>query len=235
MTSVAPPFTNLTTVAAAVTEKVRDSKGGFVDSDFVVEALRLLSEIHPAWATVDVGDGSTREWITGAGGSLTAWVPGFSEMGKVELEELSAADTPGNPPRIKVKDQDWWFDHRTVSSASRLYIVLRDAPGTSLLRIRFPIRWVATTAASSLTLPDHLHMALVYKACELKCGALGSFYRSTVDAAGGSDTFEAEPVSASYFRAAGHWRGEYERATQQLVTSQLTTGIVRPRRMRVFP
>lgn len=232
MPSTAPPFTSLATAAAALTAKVPDTKGGYTDSDFILEALRELSDAYQGWCTVDVGDGSTREWITGAGGSLTAWVAGYSEHGAVELEELSAAATPCNPPRLLVYGQDWWYDRRTTSTLARLYIVVGSAPGTSLLRIRFPIRW---TAGASIDLPDHLHMALIYKAASLKCGALGAYYRSTVDAAGGSDSFEAEPVSSSYFRAVGHWEREYKRALGSTQLAQITEGVVNPRRLRVFP
>ena len=233
MASTAPPFVSLATAAAALTAKVPDTKGGYTDSDFILEALRELSDAYQGWATADVGDGSAREFITGAGGSLTSWVAGYSEHGGVELEELSAAATPCNPPRLLVHGQDWWFDRRTLSGSARLYIVTSSAPGTSLLRVRFPIRWVATDTPT-FTLPDHLHMALVYKAASLKCGALGAYYRSTVDAAGGSDTFEAEPVSASYFRAVGHWEKEYKRALGSTQLSQVVAGVVNPRRMRVF-
>jgi hypothetical protein len=234
MPSVAPPYTTLTAAAAALTAEVPDTRGGFTDSDFIVRALRQISDAYPGWGTVDVGDGATREWILGAGGSFTAWVFGYSEVGNVTLERLSAVATPDNPPRFLTKRRDWWFDRRTTAGAPRLYLVVAEAPGTSLLRVRFPIRWVATASADSMTLPDHLHDALVALGCAFKCGALGSYYRSTVDTTGGGDVFDGEEVSASYFRAASHWRKEYARLIGKTQRAHLTHGTANPNRRRVF-
>lgn len=226
-------YANSAAFVAALAKLVPDMKGGYTEADFISDAVARLSEDVPGYATVDVGDGSLYEWALGSG-TFASWVVGFSESWPVQFEQLNAAGAPYRPPAPFTGDTPY-FDERTASSVPALYLVFVTAPAAAAkARVRFRIPW--TIGASTYTVPAPYHVAVVKLAASLKCSALSTFYKQTIDPAGGSDIFDARQYAESYASDAERFLGEYRDAVPELGSAaglafgNVTTGIP-----RVFP
>jgi len=228
-----PPFTNLTGYATRVGELVPDTKGGYTDADFVKDALERYSESYPCWEQADIGDGTQREWPLNAS-PFGGFVLGYSDLIGMRVEELSAA-APQVPPVFLLHGRAWWLDRRTVSSAPVLYLVFETAPhATDKVRVHWKRRWTVADPSTN-QVPQHHHMAVVYRACAYKCAALSAYYRRSVDSVGGSDAFSAIEVADGYDRQAKSFLGDFNRVLGVGGPSpSLTVGRVVRSRTRVF-
>lgn len=198
-------FANEAAFVAQLAALVPDMKGGYAEADFVQEAVRVLSEDVPAWEEVDVGDGTTKAWTLGAS-PFGGWAAGFSDLWPVTFEVLDEDGLPFEPPVDYTPAPR--IVERTVSANPAHVLSFRDAPATTAkCRVRFRKPW--TIAAGSTNVPAHLQLAVVKKAAAKKCAALATFYRSTIDPAGGSDIFDARMYAEGYAADAKRWNAEY--------------------------
>lgn len=230
----APPFATAAAAATFVGENVPDTKfasaGG--DADFVTAALEKLAEDSPCVEAVDIGDGTTKAWILpgAAAAAFERWNLGFSEFHAVEVERLVAAAPVWDPSTLEV-DADFRLENRSGAlGVPALYLVFAAAPhATDKVRVRFRRRY-----STFAELPAHLHRALAYKACELKCTKLASAYASTVDLAVNSDVFQADPTSSRYSARAKDWGAMYRTILGVDGRGRFTAGPAAPRAGRVW-
>lgn len=207
----APPFTALADYVTMLGHLVPDTKGNTSNEDFVTAALQRLSEESPCVEAVDIGDGTTKEWVLGTT-PFERWKNGFSEQFAVSVERLVAAASSFDPSYLE-EGVDWKLEHRSSSGAPTLTLRFATAPSsTDKVRVRFSRHWrVSGTGGSAINeVPGNLQMALVYKAAELKCKALASIYASTVDTGVASDVFVADPTHSRYLRQAGEFEEQYD-------------------------
>lgn len=207
---MAVTYANLEEFTLALGVLVPDMKAAYVEEDFIAQAVARLSEDFPAWATADLGDGSTTEWQLGeVGGDLEAFVVGFSDTWPFTCEELNAEDEPfAEPVRYPITPR---IDVRTVAGVPTSFLVFSSAPSTNAkCRVRFRVEW--EIEESSTTVPAKFHVAVVKLAAALKCAALATFYKASIDPAGGSDIFDARQYAEAYGADAERWRAEYRDA-----------------------
>lgn len=208
-----PPYAALADYATALGQLVPDTKAGNTDTEFVTLALGRLSEDSPCVEAADIGDGSTKTWgpLPTTSGAFDRFVKGFSERHPIDVEMLVAA-APVFEPQYLYEGKDFRIEERTgTAGAPELYLVFLSAPnGTNKVRVRFRRPWRVTTGAGAVNeVPTHLQPAVVYKAAELKCGALATVYASTVDLSVASDVFQADPTSERYGRRAAQYQKQY--------------------------
>lgn len=198
-------FANEAAYVAHLAKLVPDMKGAFTEADFIQEAVDALSEDVPAWATVDVGDGSTREWTLGVS-PFASWVEGFSDLWPVCYELLDASGNPlATPAEYRPAPR---IVQRVVSTVPRRVLSFEVAPSsTAKCRVLFQVRW--SIAADSTNVPSRLQLAVVKKAAAKKCAALASFYMESIDPAGGSEIFDARQFAKDYADRAEGWDAEY--------------------------
>lgn len=230
---MAVTYANQAAFVAALAKLVPDMKGGYTEADFIQEAVNRLSEDVPGYATADVGDGSTYEWALGTS-PFASWVVGFSEAWPIQVEQLNAAGAPYRPPAPFSGDAPY-FDERTSGGVPTLYLVFVTAPGsTAKARIRFRIPW--TIGVSTYTVPAAFHVAVVKLAAALKCSALSTYYKQTIDPAGGSDIFDARQYAESYASDAERFLAEYRAAVPPVSSSAgLAFGRVSTALPTIFP
>jgi len=224
-------YANSAAFVAALAKLVPDMKGGYTEADFVTDALARFSEDNPAELTVDVGDGSTTEYQLGAS-SFATFVLGFSEANPITVERLDSSGDPYNPPepwaeRVRI-------DRRTLAGVPALYLVFPTAPAAAgKARVHFKAPY--TIGASTTDLPAMFHTAVVRKAAALKCSALSTYYKQTIDPAGGSDIFDARQYAQSYADDAARFEAEYEKVVRNLgEPAGLSFGRARSAIPRVF-
>lgn len=200
-------YANQAAFVAALAKLVPDMKGAYTEADFVTEAVDALSEDQPGWETVDVGDGSTLAWRLGlAAAPFASFVIGFSDLWPLEVEVLDAAGAPYRPPAIYTPAP--YFEKRYASATPELWLVFETAPSaTGKARVRFAKPW--TVSATAVDVPARWHAAVVKKAAAKKCAALSTFYKESIDPAGGSDIFDARQYAESYAADAERWDAEY--------------------------
>lgn len=231
------PFARLADFGAAVTELVPDTKGGYTDSDFVLEAARRYAEARPAIESQDLGDGSTSEWVLGDA-PFGSWAEGFSDQWPVTVEQLDTTNAPQKPQQHLAEGPDFWFERRFVSSELRRYLVFDTAPpAAGKVRVRFRRAYtIDDEDTPTVEVPTHHHLAVVYKACELKCAALVGEYQRSIDPAGGSDIFDANMYVRQYADGVNHWRQEYEKILGLNASAQsFSSGRVRTAGARAWP
>jgi len=203
-----PPFANLTDYAQALGKLIPDRKGGLVDADLCLDALRVYNERAPCVETADIGDGSTFEWTMGAS-PFTLWNEGFSDAYPVLVEELSGGD-PQRPQVWWEEERLWWFERRTVSGAPKRLLVFESAPDTDQVRVHWSRRYRVDDAASPTNeVPEHHQMAVVYEGAALKCMGLVQVYRSMVDGTLGSLTSGVDDKADGYERDAKKWHQKF--------------------------
>lgn len=209
-----PPFANLTAVVAAIDELVPDMKGAYDEAGFVLQGIARLSDSQPAVESVDVGDGTTREWVLPGATSADPFYryeTGFSDRWPLEIEQLTTGDVPSAD--AEEYSGRWRVEDRTVSGSLKRYLIFATAPATAAkARVRFRRPWivrnVAGAVAALVEVPKHYQMALVYFACAEKCDALAALYRSSIDPSGGSDIFDARQYADSYETKADKFRDQ---------------------------
>lgn len=192
-----PPFSTVTAYAAALVGLVKDAKSDRTDEEFIEDALEVYNDHYTAWQTADIGDDSTKEWQLGkAAEPFADFLLGYSDLFPLEVEELDENDASQNP-RARVVS-GWRLDERVVSSVPVKFIMFETAPAsTSKVRVRWRAQWAAANV------PVAHQRSVVYFAAELKCLALESRYRSTVDDGTG---FSGEVTADGYASAASRWR-----------------------------
>lgn len=196
-----PPFSDMADFAEKVGELVPDTKGGYDDADFVDAALRAYSGKYPAEDTADIGDSSTQEWVMGTA-PFADWAEGFSDQWPVEIEQLDGG-TPTRPQTWLRRDIEWWWERRDSSGLKRV-LVFADAPdATDQVRVHWKRPFAIS--GSTVEVPTAHQMAVVYRACQLKCEALASWYQRTIDPAGGSDIFDGVAYVDRYAEGAKRW------------------------------
>jgi len=231
----APPFTALADYVTMLGQLVPDTKAASSNEDFVTAALQRLSEESPCVEAVDIGDGTTKEWVL-CTAPFDRWKNGFSEQFAVSVERLVAAASSFDPTFLE-EGVDWKLEHRSSSGAPTLTLRFATAPSSSdKVRVRFSRHWrVSGSGGSAINeVPGNLQMALVYKAAELKCRALASTYASTVDTGVSSDVFVADPTHSRYLRQAGEYESQYDQILG-VGKGSFTAGCVPPTPGRVFP
>lgn len=236
-----PPFTNLTAYATCLAEKVPDAKAGRSNADLVAEALERYAEDWPCWEQADIGDGSIKAWDLAASpfayvaATGLGFVFGFSDVYPVRVEQLASAGVSQSPKAWLVEDVDFWVEDRTVGGLPVKYLVFASAPATSLARVHWQKRWLVNNEATPTNrVPLHHQLAVVDLAGALKCEALASKYRASVDSVGGADVFNALERAEKYDSLAGSFWGAYKRTIGLGQSSNLTTGRVSTGRGRVF-
>lgn len=186
---------------AALAKLCPDMKGAYTEVDFITEAIDVLAEDVPAWETVDVGDGATLAWELGAS-PFGGWTVGFSDLWPFTAEVLDAAGNPYRPPGNFTPRP--YLEQRYVGGVPKQYLVFQTAPSsTGKARILFQRLWTLAT------LPPRFHRAVVVKAAAKKCSALSTFYKESIDPAGGSDIFDARQYAQSYADDAERLDAEY--------------------------
>ena len=227
-----PPFANLAAFATKLGELVPDSKSPHADADFVSQALDEIGKQVPAVETQDIGDGSTYEWSLAAS-PFTRWEEGFSDKWRLEVEDLDADGNPYRPPITLTQGSDFWTEVRYESSVPVRYLCFDSVPASTKVRVRFRRRPIVTS--STVELGAAQHMALVYKAAELKCDALAALYQSSVDPSGGADGFSALAYAAEYREGAARWRRRCEAILGQAKGgTSFRSARAKPARLRVF-
>lgn len=198
-------FANEAAYVAQLAKLVPDMKGGYAEADFIQEALRDLSEDYPAWDTADVGDGATREWTLGTGVFATFAI-GFSDLWPVTFELLDAA---GNPLADPVEyDPRPAIRRRASGGTPSMVLSFPSAPAAAAkCRVWWQKRW--TVGAGATTVPAELQLSVVHKAAAKKCAALSTYYKASIDPAGGSDIFDARQYAEQYANDAERWDAEY--------------------------
>lgn len=198
-------FANQAAFVAQLALFVPDMKGGYTEADFIQEAVAILSEDKPAWEEVDVGDGTTKVWTLGAS-PFGGWATGFSDLWPVEYEALDSDGNPYEPPILYTPRPR--IVQRTSGGNPALVLSFSSAPSaTAKCRVKFRKPW--TIASGSTNVPNHLQLAVVKKAAAKKCAALSTFYKQSIDPAGGSDIFDARMYAEQYASDAKRWGAEY--------------------------
>lgn len=231
----APPITALADYATFVGQLVPDTKAATTNSEFVTAALQRLSEEHPCVEAVDIGDGTTKEWTLGSS-PFERWQTGFSEQFEVSVERLIAAASVFDPTYFE-EGSDWKIEQRSSSGLPTLTLRFASAPSsTDKVRVRFSRHWRVSGVSPSVIneVPGNLQMAVVYKACELKCRALAAIYASTVDTNVASDVFVADPTHSRYLRQSGEFEEQYDQILG-VGKGSFTAGCAPSTPGRVFP
>jgi hypothetical protein len=158
-----PPFSNLTAYGTRLAELVRGTKPGYTDADFVDEALRRYAEDFPCEVTVDIGDGTTTEWMLGDG-DFARFDRAISDAWPVRAERL-ASGVPVNPREWFQADTDFWIDSREAEVAAPAAPVLALAGvgagnvdnGAHTVKVTFVLpegETAASAASNSITVAD---------------------------------------------------------------------------------
>ena len=221
--ATSPPFSSLADFIAAVDSLVPDPKGAYDESAFIAQALARLSDDVPAVESVDLSgaffddaffdpdffETEGTEYLV-PGVFFPRWSVGFSDRFPIDAEALDSKGKPFASP------EDWHGQIRTenrwANGALSTYLVFYEAPtSTSKARVRF--RRPYSVTSTLVEVPPRFQMAVVFWAASLKCEALGSLYRSSVDPAGGSDIFDARMFAKDYDDKADAWRARYAELT----------------------
>lgn len=220
-----PPFDGLTDYAQALAELVKDERGSRDDTDLVGDALDRYSEMVPCVESVDIGDGTLKEWEIGEA-PFDTWSFGFSEREQLQIEELSG-DAPQEPPVVVTKDL-YRLEERTDAGSPVLWLVFLETPQASpnQHRVRFRRKW----AIEEIRLHDQ--MGVVEIAAAIKCEMLRAVYASTRTEQ--SDLFDGSSKVDQYERLA---RDYWARARRRLGLGGgrgLRAGRIRSGKLDVF-
>ncbi len=232
----APPFANLTAYAARLRELVPDNKPGYTLTDVVAEALRLYAQDYPATETQDIGNGTLFEWDLSAS-PFTRFDRGFSEQWPIDVEELDGSGL-AQRPRVELSmGVDYYIDERYASGSLKLYLVFVDVPPTNGVRVRFKRRWRVDneTPTPANEVPLHHQEAVVKRAAAYLCEMLSTYYLKTVDAALGSDAFQAMDVVDHYAERGRQYLRQYRDALGTGDETSASFGTCNTNVPRTFP